>query len=85
MGLHVCQMMGYGDIMESYKFITENAARTLNLGESYGIKAGNAANFIIMDADNWYDALNRDAVMLRSYRGGKLIAKNEPGRGEVLL
>ena len=29
MGLHVCQMMGYQDIMDSYRFITTNAARTL--------------------------------------------------------
>ena len=25
MGLHVCQMMGYEDIMNSYKLITHNA------------------------------------------------------------
>ena len=33
MSLHVCQMMGYEDIMNSYKLITHNAARTLHLGE----------------------------------------------------
>ena len=41
MGLHVCQMMGYEDIMNSYKLITHNAARTLHLGESYGIREKN--------------------------------------------
>ena len=33
MGLHVCQMMGYEEIMDSYKFISTNAAKTLHLGE----------------------------------------------------
>ena len=31
MGLLACQMTGYGDIMDSYRFITLNAARTLTL------------------------------------------------------
>ena len=30
MGLHVCQMMGYEEIMDSYKFISTNAAKTLH-------------------------------------------------------
>jgi len=31
MGLHVCQMMGYGQINESMDLITYNSARTLNI------------------------------------------------------
>src|SRR5699024_4881991 len=49
MGLHVCQMMGYEEIMNSYRFISTNAARTLHLGDSYGIRVGNPADFIILD------------------------------------
>lgn len=85
LGLHVCQMMGYDDICDSYRFITHNAARTLHLGDSYGIGVGKPADLIVMDADNWYDALNRDAVVLRSYRGGRLIAKSDPAITEVLF
>ena len=47
MGLHVCQMMGYQEIMDAYKLVSVNAARTLHLGDSYGIKAGNPASLII--------------------------------------
>ena len=30
--------LGYDEIMGSYKFVTTNAARTLHLGDAYGIK-----------------------------------------------
>lgn len=78
MGLHVTQMMGYRDITRSHRFVTTNAAKTLHLGEDYGIEVGRPASFIIMDAPTWYDALNTDAPVLRSYRAGRLIAQTEP-------
>lgn len=85
MGLHVCQMMGYEDILNSYRFITTNAARTLHLGDTYGIAAGRPASFIVLDAENYYDALNTDTVVLSSYKEGKLIARAKPGVSEALF
>jgi len=85
MGLHVCQMMGYQEIMDSWKLVTYNAARTLHLGDSYGIKVGNPANFVVLDAGNYYDALNHHSSVLASYRGGRLIARTAPAKTEVLL
>jgi len=85
MGLHVCQMMGYQEIMDSYKFITKNAARTLHLGEGYGIQEGRPASFIVLDAKNWYDALNTNAAVLGSYKNGKKIAESVPGSGTALF
>jgi len=84
MGLHVCQMMGYEEILNSYKLITHNAARTLNL-KNYGIKEGNPADFIILDATNFYDALNQKAAVISSYRGGKLIASTQPCIKKILF
>lgn len=71
MGLHVCQMMGYEDIMNSYRFITHNAAKTLHISERYGIEAGKPASFVVMDAKDYYDALNRNAAVAVSYRNGE--------------
>ena len=68
LGLHVTQMMGYEDILNSYKLVTVNAARTLHLGDSYGIKEGNPASFVVMDADNWYEAIANNSAVLFSYR-----------------
>ncbi len=85
MGLHVCQMMGYEDILNSYRFISTNAAKTLHLGDSYGIRAGNPASFIILDAKNYYDALNYNSPVLYSYNKGRLIAKAATGTKDVLF
>lgn len=79
MGLHVCQMMGYEDIMSSYRFITTNAAKTLNLGDKYGIKKGNPASLVIMDAKNYYEALNNNSPVLYSIKDGRILVKRTPG------
>lgn len=85
MGLHVCQMMGYEEILESYKLITHNAARTLHLGDSYGIKVGNDASFIILNGDNFYNALNKKSEVLYSFNKGKLISRTIPAVKEILI
>ena len=84
LGLHVCQMMGYQEIMDSYKLISTNAARTLHLGERYGIQAGRPASFILLGADNFYNALNQKSEVLYSFKEGRLIAKSTPAVREVL-
>ena len=85
MGLHVCQMMGYEEIMNAYRFISTNAARTLHLGDQYGIRVGNPADLIVLDAKNYYDALNYNSPVLRSYKNGRLIAQAEPESKNVLF
>ena len=85
MGLHVCQMMGYEEILNSYRLITHNAARTLNLGDTYGIKVGNPADFIVLNQTDFYQALNKQSEVLLSYREGRLIASTKPAEKSVLF
>ena len=85
MGVVTGHLMGYQELMDSYKFVTTNAAKTLYLGDGYGIKEGNPASFVIMDSDNWYDALAYNRVVLASYRNGKLLASTEPGKTELFI
>ncbi len=85
LGLHAAQMMGYEEIMNSYRFITTNAAKTLHISDSYGVETGKPADFIVLDAENYYDALNRDARVTASYKGGKKIAEAVPASGSVLF
>lgn len=85
MGLHVCQMMGYDDIMNSYRFVTTKAARTLHLGEGYGIAPGRPASFVVMDAKNYYEALNYNAPVLASYKAGRKIAQSSPVERRALF
>lgn len=81
-GLYVTHMMGHRQIEDSYRFITHNAARTLHL-DDYGIEVGNSADFIMYDASTWYEALSFNAVVVGSWRGGRLIASAEPGEHHV--
>lgn len=83
-GLYVTQMMGHQQILDSYRFITHNAARTLNLS-NYGIEVGNPASFVIFDAASWYEALSFNAPVVASYREGRLIARTAPLEHEVLF
>ena len=85
MGLHVCQMMGYDEIRSSYNFISNNAARTLHLGENYGIEVGRPASFIVLDAKDYYEALNVNAPVLASVRNGRKIAESVPGTKKALF
>lgn len=85
MGLHAAQMMGYEDILNSYNFITHNAAKTLNLGDSYAIKEGNPASFIVLNSDNFYNALNEKKEVLYNFTKGKLIAQTSPAKKEALF
>jgi cytosine/creatinine deaminase len=84
-GLYVTQMMGYEEICDSYRFITTSAARTLNLGDDYGIEVGRPASFVLFDSPSWFEALNWNAAVVSSYREGRLIARAEPARREVLF
>ncbi|MDO5502616.1 MAG: cytosine deaminase [Actinomycetia bacterium] len=84
-GIYVTQLMGYEQICDSYRFITTNAARTLNLGEAYGIEVGRPASFVLFDAPTWFEALNWNAAVVASYRQGRLIARTAPAEREVLF
>ncbi len=85
LGLHVCQMMGYEEILNSYKLISTNAAKALNLCDNYGFKVGNDANFLVLEGKNFYEALNKKGEILYSFRKGKPIVKSVPAKREVLF
>lgn len=85
MGLHVCQMMGYEEILNSYKLITYNGAKTLHLGESYGIQEGKDASLIMLNGKNFYEVINKKAEVLYSFNKGNMIARTMPAQKEILF
>ncbi|HBO38879.1 MAG TPA: cytosine deaminase, partial [Pasteurellaceae bacterium] len=84
MGLHVCQLMGYDQINDGLKLITENSAKALGL-QDYGIVEGNSANLVILPAENGFDAVRRQVSVRYSIRYGKVIAETEPAQTEIYL
>ena len=85
MGLHVCQIMGYGQINDSLKLIGKNSARTLNIENEYGIEVGKPGNCIILPAENGYDAVRRQVPVAYSIRKGNVIAKTQISETKVYL
>lgn len=81
-GLHICHMMGFEDLARSLDLVTDNSAKTLNLGEGYGIAVGRPANLVVLDAESDYEAVRRQAKARVSIRGGKVLMTRVPERIE---
>jgi cytosine deaminase len=75
MGIHVCQLMGYEQIMDSINLITHNSAKTLQIQDRYGVEEGKPANLIILPASDAYDAIRRQVPIRYSLRKGQMIAE----------
>lgn len=84
-GLHATQMMGYSEIMNSYRFISKNGARVLQVQDDYGIEVGKPANFLIFNATNWFDTLNERAELLYSVHNGHVLVETQPAQVTVKL
>jgi cytosine/creatinine deaminase len=85
MGIHVSQLMGYDQIVNSIDLITKNSARTLNIEDTYGIEEGKPANFIVLAAENEYEAIRKQAVVRYSIRNGRIIAETKPSETTISL
>ena len=84
MGLHVCQLMVYGQINDGLKLVTENSAKALGLTD-YGIQEGNSANFIVLPAENGFDAVRRQVPTRYSIRHGKVISETQLAKTTIHL
>lgn len=80
MAIHGCHMTGQSEIDACYTMVTENGARTLNLGDQYGIAVGKPANLIVFDAKSPYDALRRTATVTHVISRGKLLVQTQPAQ-----
>lgn len=85
MGIHAAQLMGYEQIVNSIDMITTNSAKTLQIEEKYGIESGKPANFIVLSAENEYEAIRKQATVRYSFRNGKLISETKPSETTINL
>lgn len=85
MGLHVCQIMGYEQINDSLKLITDHSARTLSIQDHYGIEVGKPANMIILPAETGFEAVRRQVPVQYSIRAGKVIAETQLSQTHIEL
>ncbi len=81
--LHVSQLTGYQEIYQVFDLITDNSAKILNIQDHYGIKEGNPANMIILNAANEYEAIRKNAACLYSIRHGNIIVEGQPSISRI--
>ncbi|WP_420299580.1 cytosine deaminase [Edwardsiella tarda] len=84
MGLHVCQLMGYGQIDKGLALIGSHSARTLNLA-GYGVEPGCRASLLVLPAESGFDAVRRQVPVRYSLRDGRLIAETRPAQSQIYL
>ena len=77
-GLHLGHIMEAEQINHGLDYITKNGAKTLHLGESYEMKKGNPASFVVLDSSSEFEAIRNRAGILRSVRNGKELVVKEP-------
>jgi cytosine deaminase len=78
MAVHICQMTGQDEIAACYDMITTNGAKTLALGDTYGLAVGQPANLIVLDAPSPYEAIRRNATVTHVFSRGKLLVHTKP-------
>jgi len=74
MGLHVGQMTSRDGIRACFDAVTVNAARAIGL-EGYGLRPGNRADFIVLQAADPIEAIRLRATRLHVVRAGRVIAR----------
>ncbi|AJE21217.1 cytosine deaminase [Azotobacter chroococcum] len=81
-GLHICHMLGYADLQCALDLVTGHSARTLQLGERYGLEVGRPANLLILSAASDYELLRSQGHALVSIRHGEILMRRTPARIE---
>lgn len=82
--MNYAQLSGYSQVPQLFDMITCNSARTMMI-DDYGIKQGNTANLIILDADSEFDAIRLVSEALYVIRNGKVICKTVPAKRELYV
>ncbi|MEM0021897.1 MAG: amidohydrolase family protein [Fervidicoccaceae archaeon] len=69
---HILWMTTLRDMETLFDMITYNAAKAMGI-RSYGIKVGNPADLLILNASSVYEAIWRHEKPLRIIKGGKML------------
>jgi cytosine deaminase len=74
MGMHVAQMIHPAEMARCFEMVTHTNARIMNL-EGYGLKVGDLASLVVIDADNPTEALRLRPDRLFVVSRGKVIVE----------
>src|SRR5699024_11605393 len=74
---------GYHQLQDAFNYVTYNGAKTLHISDNYGIEVGKPANCILLNAHDFYNALNKHVEVLYNIRHGKVLAETKPAETKV--
>ena len=83
MGVYIAHLMGYHQLQDAFNYVTYNGAKTLHIRDDYGIEVGKPANCILLNAHDFYNALNKHVEVLYNIRHGKVLAETKPAETKV--
>ncbi|MRG69865.1 cytosine deaminase [Limosilactobacillus reuteri] len=83
MGVYIAHLMGYHQLQDAFNYVTYNGAKTLHISDNYGIEVGKPANCILLNARDFYNALNKHVEVLYNIRYGKVLAETKPAETKV--
>lgn len=83
MGVYIAHLMGYHQLQDAFNYVTYNGAKTLHISDNYGIEVGKPANCILLNAHDFYNALNKHVEVLYNIRHGKVLAETKPPETKV--
>lgn len=83
--VHAVHFSGHEQIKKLFDMITINGAKTLNDHHDYGIKEGNQADCIILDARDEKEAIRLTSDCLYVIRKGKVISETVPAKRKLKL
>ena len=84
-GIHLAQIMSPKDIETDLDLITYNGAKCMNIEDTYGLREGNDANFIVLNGNSPFDVIRNRANVLASVRKGEYLFKQRPVEYDVKL
>lgn len=85
MGVYIAHLMGYHQLQDAFKYVTYNGAKTLHIADQYGIEVGKPADCILLNAHDFYNALNKHVEVLYNIRHGKILAETKPAETTINL
>ena len=85
MGVYIAHLMGYHQLQDAFNYVTYNGAKTMHISDRYGIEAGKPANCILLNAADFYNALNKHVEVLYNIRHGKILAATKPAETKINL
>ena len=80
MAVHVCQMTGQAEMDACFDMVTTGGAKTLHLGDTYGIEVEREANLIVLDAKSRYEAILERAAVRWVISKGKVVVETLPAK-----